>query len=420
MKWKPIIISASIASVILIGCGIGGYMFVKKTNEELSTYVLPNTTFENISLAKMTEKEVEAVINKQIANYDNTVIEIKVEDTVKKVTWKELGVTYDGTDAAQKIFKDQTDGKFMDRLDEKKAAEEGKRSVSFELTPKIDEKTIDAFIKKNYSEQLVKPVNATIVRQGDKFQVIPGKNGEGVDKTKLLSLVKDSIKTKKPGKITAPTVAIKPKRTTEMMEKVNLDTVIAEYHSKFISLPASVYNAKLGASHLSDVLIAPGEEFSFLEKVGLTTKSRGYLEANTYTNGEVTTGVGGGICQVSSSLYNAALLADLEITERYNHSRPVKYVPYGLDATVGDYAPDLRFKNNTGNYIYLVAYGTNDDLVIKIYGTPTGKKVYLSSQVDYKDDKIMKASAYKRVVKDGVVISDEKLHSSTYHVDKKS
>lgn len=417
MNWKPIIISASVASTLLIGSGIGGYIFVKKANAQLSTYVLPNTTFENISLANKTAEEVTKIVNDKIAEYDKTTIEIKVKDKTKTVTWKDLGVTYDGIDITKQIFNSQMSGSFMERINEKKAAETGERKATFELHPKIDTAAITAFVNENYSDQLVKPVNATIVRRNGAFQVIAGSNGEAVDKEKLTSLIQEAIPTKKTATVTAPVVSVEPKRTTEMMKNVKLDNVIAQYSSNFISLPASVYNAKIGASHLTDALIAPGEEFSFLDKVGLTTTDRGYVEANTYTNGTVTTGIGGGICQVSSTLYNAALLADLEITQRYNHSRPVKYVPYGLDATVGDYAPDLRFVNNTGNYIYLVASTTDKALTIQFYGTPTGKTVTLSSQVDYKDDKILKASAYKKVVKDGVVISNGKIDSSTYKID---
>ena len=112
----------------------------------------------------------------------------------------------------------------------------------------------------------------------------------------------------------------------------------------------------------------PGEEFSFNNTVGKRTTSAGFKVATVYSNGQVTTDVGGGICQVSSTLYNAVLKANLEITNRRNHTFTVGYVPIGLDATVSWGSPDFKFKNSRNYPIKIVATTSNKNLYIKIYG----------------------------------------------------
>lgn len=112
----------------------------------------------------------------------------------------------------------------------------------------------------------------------------------------------------------------------------------------------------------------PGETFSYNSTVGERTAARGYKEAGVYLNGEVTTGLGGGICQVSSTLYNAILLANLEIVERSNHTFKPSYVPAGQDATVSWGSPDFKFKNNRNYPVRISASTSNGTIVFNVYG----------------------------------------------------
>lgn len=112
----------------------------------------------------------------------------------------------------------------------------------------------------------------------------------------------------------------------------------------------------------------PGQSFSYNGTVGQRTLRAGFKEAGAYVNGEVTTAVGGGICQVSSTLYNAVLRANLEVTNRTNHMFQVGYVPIGTDATVSWGAPDFQFKNNRNYPIKIVATTAGKNVYIKIFG----------------------------------------------------
>ena len=129
-------------------------------------------------------------------------------------------------------------------------------------------------------------------------------------------------------------------------------------------------------AHLVDAkLIAPGEEFSFNKTTGARTAAKGFLEAPVIINGEVTTGLGGGVCQVSTTVFNAAYEAGLKITERTNHALYISHYPQGRDATVDYPDVDLRFVNDTGHWLFLKTFVGTDALTVTLYGTPTGRKV---------------------------------------------
>lgn len=132
-------------------------------------------------------------------------------------------------------------------------------------------------------------------------------------------------------------------------------------------------NIELGVSHINNTVIEPGKEFSFKKYLGTTTLEGGYSEERVFLNGEVTKGIGGGLCQVSTALFRSALDSGLPITERANHSFTVSRYDTGLDATYSDPGPDFKFKNDTDSPI--VIKGKTEDMkaVFEIYGKKDGR-----------------------------------------------
>jgi len=128
-----------------------------------------------------------------------------------------------------------------------------------------------------------------------------------------------------------------------------------------------VHNIKVAAEELDGTILQPGEIFSFNETVGRRTREKGYKEATIFVDGEKSKGVGGGICQLSTTLYNAALEADLEIVERHRHSREVSYVEEGRDATVVYNSKDLRFKNTKDYPLEIKVSVTEDKVKVSLY-----------------------------------------------------
>ncbi len=158
-------------------------------------------------------------------------------------------------------------------------------------------------------------------------------------------------------------------------------------------------NISIAAEKLSGVLLKPGEIFSFNQIVGRRSQENGYLDAPVYVDGKLAVDIGGGVCQVSTTLYNAALLADLKIEERSSHFRPPGYVPLGYDAAVADGLLDLKFVNESGAPVYIAAKAVDGLLSVDIYGRqlPEGREVRI--MVD--DKKVLEPTI--------VIRQDEKL-----------
>ena len=133
-------------------------------------------------------------------------------------------------------------------------------------------------------------------------------------------------------------------------------------------LPGEEFNVHLAAQMLAGRTVKPGEVFSQNGSIGPYTSDKGFQKGPTYVGTTLTTTIGGGVCKIASTLYNVTVLSNLEIVERYAHSMPVPYVPYGQDATVAYGAKDFRFRNNTASTIMIWAQGIDNVLYIAFYG----------------------------------------------------
>ncbi|HET6781271.1 MAG TPA: VanW family protein, partial [bacterium] len=151
---------------------------------------------------------------------------------------------------------------------------------------------------------------------------------------------------------------------------------LGQFTTKVPGTENRVHNVALAASYVSGTIVGPGGVFSYNQVVGPRTGARGFREAPILIDNELVQGDGGGVCQVSSTLFNVAVLADFQILARANHSRPVAYLPLGRDATVSYGAYDLQFKNTTGHHVLIWAWVTDRRLTVMAFGTPEpGKDV---------------------------------------------
>ncbi len=155
----------------------------------------------------------------------------------------------------------------------------------------------------------------------------------------------------------------------EQKEKLGGPFLMAAYKTVLHDpLPGEEYNVHLAADYISGTVVKPGEVFSQNKTAGPYTAERGFQIGPTYHGTEVGTTIGGGVCKISSTLFNVAVLSNLEIVERHTHNMPVPYVPYGQDATVSYGAKDFRFKNSSSSPILIMARGIDNILYIGFYG----------------------------------------------------
>ncbi len=166
-----------------------------------------------------------------------------------------------------------------------------------------------------------------------------------------------------------------PTRTTEIARTMGITGVVSSYTTTYGGTPGRLNNVQLVARLIDGTLIKPGGTFSFNATTGERTAEKGFQEAPVIINGELQNGLGGGICQVSTTVFNAAYEGGLPIDARTNHALYISHYPLGRDATVNFPDLDLRFSNDTDNWLLLRTFVGAGSLTVNLYGTPVDRRV---------------------------------------------
>lgn len=222
------------------------------------------------------------------------------------------------------------------------------------------------------------PTNA-IVDKSDGKTIIPEKNGIEMDADKAREIIGDGTE----ATYTIPVTVTPAKVTKEVLDRALFRDVLSSVSTSLNTGNVDrTNNVTLAAKYMNGTILNPGEEFSYNGVVGQRTTERGFKAAGAYSNGQLIDEVGGGVCQPSSTLYMAVLRADLEVTERTNHSMTVAYTPLGEDATVSYGSLDFKFKNNTDYPIKLITVREGSQMKAKIMGTKgDDKTVRLETEI---------------------------------------
>ena len=198
--------------------------------------------------------------------------------------------------------------------------------------------------------------------------IIPEQVGADFDVAQAQKLLNDAG----PGEtITIQADIQEPEVTAEVLQKVLFRDLLGEYTTHVSGTAARINNVRLASAAFNGTVLNSGEVFSYNGVVGQRTTAKGYQGAPAYVNGDTVNEIGGGVCQPSSTLYYACLLANMEITERYAHRYIPAYITRGMDATVSWGGPDYKFTNNTAYPVKIVASYANNYLTVQLYGTKT-------------------------------------------------
>ena len=267
-------------------------------------------------------------------------------------------------------------------------------------------------IDKIHNEIYKEPVNAYYTT--NPYVVYPHENGVdfniSVDEAKaMLNEVKDEYEI--PLKYTAPSV------TTNMIGTEAFPDLLAKFSTNYNARDTDrTTNLRLAAEKINGTVLMPGETFSYNTVVGERTIAAGYKEAAMYQNGEVVDGLGGGICQISTTLYNAVLYSNLEIVERRNHQFVPSYSKAGRDATVVYGSIDFKFKNTRNYPVKILCTVSGGVAKCEIYGLKENPDydVEITSRVTETTATSIKSETYKTVRQNGQVISSERINKDTY------
>lgn len=271
------------------------------------------------------------------------------------------------------------------KVDTEKIVKEAQRSPGNAMSSvlKVEAITKNQGIQERLEKFTQPPKEAVYKIVKDKMVIEPSESGRTVAVDRLISNILEFPLSEVPLRITLPMEELPATVTTETIKSLAFDSVIGEFTTRF-SLHEENRSANLtvAAKAIDAKVILPGETFSFNETVGPREPETGYKDAYVIVNGEYVQGTGGGICQVSSTLYNAVLLSNLEIIERKPHEVVVSYVPPGQDATINYPNLDFKFRNNSPGLIYLRTDIKQGELTVRIWGKKTGKSVRIERQVE--------------------------------------
>ena len=226
------------------------------------------------------------------------------------------------------------------------------------------------------------PLDAEVIpaEDGRSYSVIPSRDGVQVQWDALMRAVDQAALQTGPRRVPVPVVVWPPKLTTIDAELLQSRRVVASYTTYFSPAnEARVGNIRQVAAALDGRVVRPGEVFSFNEAVGPRTRAAGYDEAPVISNGVLIPGVGGGICQVSTTLFNAILLAGLPIVERWPHSLFIERYPVGRDATVSYGSEDFRFRNDTDSVLLINIEATESSVEARVSAAGLDRRVELST-----------------------------------------
>lgn len=268
-------------------------------------------------------------------------------------------------------------------------------------------------IDKVYNEIHKDPVNAYYTTEP--YVVYPHENG--VDLGISLEEVKTMLNNEDKEEYVIPLKYTTPETTTNMIGTEAFPDLLSSFSTKYNSRDKDrTTNLVLSAGKINGTVLMPGETFSYNTIVGKRTIEAGYKNAAIYENGQVVDGLGGGICQISTTLYNAALYANLEITERRNHQFVPSYVNAGRDATVVYGTTDFKFKNNRSYPIKIICSVSGGIAKFEIYGLreETEYEVVLSSKIVSSTSTSLKSETYKTLKLNGEIISSETISKDTY------
>ena len=408
---------------------------IKQTESKIKKGVL----IDDMDLSGMTyEKALNTVKSKIKTDYDGIVFTIESSDNKHKYeyTLDDFDIKFNIDDTVKRAVNfAQTSSANWWR--EFKTLERG--SVNMPVTTYSQAK-INSAINKIKSDIIVEAKDATEKRVNGSFQISESQIGYSFDYEKILSELTKSIKENDFNKtIKFDIIETKPKYQSTIF--TGADKLIGNYSSSYKNNDKNrVQNLKNACSKINGVIVYPGDEFSTNAHFNPCTEENGWALAGTIVKGKIEDSVGGGMCQVSSALYDAVLYAELEVTERHNHSLKVGYSPYAFDATLaGDYK-DFKFKNDTNKAVYIESYLTSSDVVVNIYGEEihsSGRKIELENKLIEETDpdepvekndptllegeteivkplKGYKYELYKKVYENGVLKETVKINTSTY------
>ena len=426
-------------------CLAGGYFAYAKTqNEKLKAILSQPGIYQGISIDGIQvgglskEDAVSLLMGNHARDAASQKLVLFYENDEWDYTFQEIGAQYQVEQAVNQAYDVGRTGTEKENMKEVSALLKEGREIPLAFS--YDEIQMQDKLVEVAGAFDQEPKNSTLTRTNGKFIIEKEAEGRKMNLEATMLNVDSVMQTQKGGRAAIVAETTAPEVTYEDNEKVT--DLIGSFSTKYTAYDKN-RNANLvvGCKYINGTIIPPDAVFSATEGLGDQTYERGYRDAGVYVNGKVEAGMGGGVCQITTTLYNAAIFAELGIEERSPHSMTVGYVPLGRDAAIADYYKDLRIKNDTGYPVYIEAYAANGVLQINLFGhevhdagrtvefetvyeatiekpadivTEDPEKAEGEREVTSKGRIGAKVTVFKKVLQNGKQVSRERFSSSSY------
>lgn len=387
-----------------------GFFSLGLTSKENEKKIHSNIIIENVNVGKLTQKEA---IQKLEKTYPLKDFNINYNNKKWIIRAKDIELNYHIEEKVKEAFNYTRSNSIPTNI---------KRKGELVLSKAHNIKLKATYNEINLSERLQAicdsinedAIDATFhVELSGELKRTESKEGKQVDLSRLKEDIYNMINKKKIENINLPILIVYPKISTEQVKSIN--SILGQFSTSFNNSTSRGSNIHVAGESTSDVLLMPQETFSYNKKTGARNWVNGYKSAPIIVEGRVANGEGGGVCQVSTTIYNAALLAGLTIEEVHNHSLPSRYVPRGRDATVSYGYTDLKFSNPYTHPVYIKNILGNGAITSKIYGCNLDReRISINMVEEYTKNRITVYTYRLYLNEENNIIKKELINTSIY------
>lgn len=375
---------------------------------------LPSIFINDLDVSTLTQDEIITMIENQLNEYQNRKIIVHVNDQLFETTLSEFHpkVKEDLNQLVEEILTLGKDLELMQQISQVNESQYYQFMIEYTYDYEELEKWARAIEKEVYIEK-IEPKFQRI--SSAELKLDEGRDGQILVVEQLLEELSKQLNESSMNAVEVDANIMIDPRELDVEELKTIDSKISSYSTEYLAGIPRAKNVELAASKINHTILMPGEEFSYYKKVAPIDAAHGYVNATIFLNGKPIPGIGGGICQVSSTLYNAQLKAGIVATERQNHSLPVRYVPLGQDATIADNVIDLKFINTHEYPILIFTYANYGSLTVEFWSNSMALNgiTYKPKTVIY-DGGLKADTTLYGYNAEGEVVYEQFLHTSVY------
>ena len=376
------------AAVLVMVCAFVWNTDFTAAKEKENDVIPEHVYIGEVAVGGMTSTEAKEAVQDYVKENQDVDVVLSAGENSVTVKAGELGLTWGNTQVADEAAGIGKSGNLIKRYKDKKDLEN--QNKVYDIVYTVDTEKTAQVLNDQAGSLNQKAVNASLSRENGSFVYADGKQGIEVNVNDSVQAVREYFNSEWNGgeaEIALAADVVEPEGNKESLSKVK--DVLGSFHTNFSDSSASrITNIKNAVSKIDGTVLYPGEEFSVYSAIAPLDADNGYELAGAYENGTTVQSYGGGVCQVSTTLYNAVLYAELDVTQRSNHSMMVHYVDPSRDAAIAGTYKDLKFKNSTEAPIYLEGYTNGTDLYFNVYGEetrPSDRKVEYQSETVRQD-----------------------------------